>query len=86
MWLTAQPSIEFQALRFLSISQQDIFALKSLLPSVNQVEYHPYWHEDDLVGYCLARNITFNGYSPLGARDISPARSVVNESFTAQHK
>lgn len=53
---------------------EDIFALKSLMPSINQVEFHPYWHEDDLVAYCAEYNITFNGYSPLGARDVSPAR------------
>lgn len=40
------------------------------------MEYHPYWHEDDLVAYCAVRNITYNGYSPLGARDVSPARYV----------
>ena len=28
---------------------EDIFMMNSLTPSVNQVEYHPYWHEDDIV-------------------------------------
>jgi diketogulonate reductase-like aldo/keto reductase len=89
---------------------EDIFELKSLIPSVNQVwrlgvetrprkpaavicqlpglesrkpavhpftlqfEFHPYWHEDDLVAYCNNRSILVNGYSPLGARDLSPQR------------
>eukprot|EP01121_Diplochlamys_sp_Union-15-3_P016656 TRINITY_DN5714_c0_g1_i1.p1 TRINITY_DN5714_c0_g1~~TRINITY_DN5714_c0_g1_i1.p1 ORF type:complete len:340 (+),score=64.54 TRINITY_DN5714_c0_g1_i1:798-1817(+) len=48
---------------------EDIFELKSLLPSVNQVEFHPYWHEDDLVAFCKEHNILFNAYSPLGAPD-----------------
>ena len=51
---------------------QDIVDLKGLLPSVNQVEYHPFWHEDDLVEYCKKMNITFNSYSPLGAPDWGP--------------
>ena len=51
---------------------QDIISLGGLLPSVNQVEYHPYWHEDDLVTYCKSHNITFNSYSPLGAPDWAP--------------
>ena len=51
---------------------QDIVDLKSLLPSVNQVEYHPFWHEDDLVDYCKKMNITFNSYAPLGTPDWGP--------------
>ena len=51
---------------------EDIFMMNSLTPSVNQVEYHPYWHEDDLVEYCKSKNITFNSYSPLGAPDWAP--------------
>ena len=48
---------------------QDIVDLKGLLPAVNQVEYHPFWHEDDLVEYCQKMGITFNRYAPLGASD-----------------
>jgi diketogulonate reductase-like aldo/keto reductase len=48
---------------------QDIFDLNSLIPSVNQVEFHPYWAEFELVSFCQQKNITFNGYSPLGAPD-----------------
>ena len=51
---------------------EDIFAMKSSIPSVNQVEYHPYWHEDDLVSFCKSKNIVFNSYAPLGAPDWAP--------------
>ena len=51
---------------------EDIIMMNSMIPSVNQVEYHPYWHEDDLLEYCKSKNITFNGYSPLGAPDWAP--------------
>ena len=50
----------------------DILVMNSLIPSVNQVEYHPYWHEDDLVEYCKSKNILFNSYSPLGRPDGAP--------------
>ena len=53
---------------------EDIIQMKSLIPSVNQVEYHPYWHEDDLLDYCKSNNITFNSYSPLGAPDWAPSQ------------
>ena len=63
---------------------QDIVDLKGLLPAVNQVEYHPFWHEDDLVEYCQKMGITFNGYAPLSASDWGPIergwdRSVLND-------
>ena len=63
---------------------QDIVDLKGLLPAVNQVEYHPFWHKDDLVEYCQKMNITFNGYAPLGTPDWAPIkrgwdRSVLND-------
>jgi len=48
---------------------EDIFELNSLIPSVNQNEYHPYFHEDALVLYCKDRNIVYNGYSSVGCPD-----------------
>ena len=50
----------------------DILMMKNSVPSVNQVEYHPYWHEDELVDYCKQLNIVFNSYSPLGRPDGAP--------------
>ena len=51
---------------------EDIISMNGSLPSVNQVEYHPYWHEDDLVAYCKSQNIVFNSYAPLGTPDWAP--------------
>jgi len=48
---------------------EDIFEMMSLLPSVNQVEFHPYYHEDDLLEFCKENNILFNGYSSVGCPD-----------------
>jgi len=47
----------------------EILNLNSSIPSVNQVEFHPYWHEDELLDFCQKRNITFNSYSPIGCPD-----------------
>jgi len=38
-------------------------------PGMNQVEFHPFYHEDSLVKYCAEKNIHFQSYSPLGAYD-----------------
>ena len=61
----------------------EILNLNSSIPSVNQVylegrecfsfqvEFHPYWHKDDLVDFCNKHDITFNSYSPMGASDFT---------------
>lgn len=33
------------------------------------MEFHPYWHEDELLDFCQKHNITFNSYSSLGCPD-----------------
>eukprot|EP00118_Oscarella_pearsei_P024743 m.306705 g.306705 ORF g.306705 m.306705 type:complete len:335 (+) comp41516_c0_seq1:50-1054(+) len=60
---------------------QDIIDLKSLLPAVNQFEYHPYWHEDDLVQFCQNHSIVVNSYSPLGTPDWAPWTHLWNSSI-----
>ena len=60
---------------------EDIIMMNSTIPSVNQVEYHPYWHEDDLVKFCQTNNIVFNSYAPLGTPDWAPTRHNWNSSI-----
>uniref|UniRef100_A0A1A7YV06 NADP-dependent oxidoreductase domain-containing protein n=1 Tax=Iconisemion striatum TaxID=60296 RepID=A0A1A7YV06_9TELE len=37
----------------------------SVVPHVNQVEYHPFQQPSDLMEYCRKEGIVFEGYSPL---------------------
>ncbi|XP_067461884.1 uncharacterized oxidoreductase ZK1290.5 [Thunnus thynnus] len=37
----------------------------SMVPHVNQVEYHPFQQPSDLIEYCRREQIVFEGYSPL---------------------
>lgn len=36
------------------------------VPTVNQIELHPWWPNEDIVTYCRANDIAIMGYSPLG--------------------
>ena len=56
---------------FASLVLQLCLSTSSTLEFSRALQFHPFWHEDALVEYCMARNITVNGYSPLGAPDYS---------------
>ena len=60
---------------------EDIISMNSLLPAVNQVEFHPYWHEENLLAFCKSYNITFNGYTPLGCPDWAPTQKHWNHTL-----
>jgi diketogulonate reductase-like aldo/keto reductase len=46
---------------------ENITKSSGLAPVVNQVEFHPYLFQKDLVEYCAGANIRIMAYSPLGA-------------------
>ncbi len=52
---------------FLEHHIEEIEKVSSLIPAVNQVEFHPYLVQPALVDFCKKRNIQFESWSPLGA-------------------
>ncbi|XP_030016043.1 uncharacterized oxidoreductase ZK1290.5 [Sphaeramia orbicularis] len=42
----------------------------SVVPHVNQVEYHPFQQPTDLIEYCRKEGIVFEGYSPLAKGEV----------------
>src|SRR5918996_3001979 len=44
---------------------QDIFQNFDVIPSVNQVEFHPFLFQEKLLGFCKNSNIQLEAYSPL---------------------
>eukprot|EP01084_Bolivina_argentea_P211530 359823_1 len=62
-----------------------ILELNSLIPSVNQFEFHGYYHEYDLVNFCQSLNITVNGYAPLGTPDVEYGNWIPPTPILTEH-
>lgn len=43
----------------------DILKAGSVIPAVNQIEYHPYLHQQDVADACAEHNIAITAWSPL---------------------
>ena len=57
--------------RAIGVSNYEIFYLQDILqnfdvvPSVNQVEFHPFLYQEELLQFCRNNNIQLEAYSPL---------------------
>jgi diketogulonate reductase-like aldo/keto reductase len=76
--------------RSIGVSNFTIKHLKELLaetatfPAVNQVEFHPYLYQRDLLDFCAAKGIVTEAYSPLtkGARLKDPKLVAVAKRYS----
>lgn len=50
---------------FLKYHLEDLFTSMEIMPMVNQMEFHPYLVQQDLVDFCQERNICYEAWSPI---------------------
>lgn len=80
-WKAMESLVELGLVRAIGVSNFSIHQLRELLkfakivPSVNQVELHPFWRQDDLVKFCQSRGIHVSAHTPLGVPASSPGQS-----------
>ena len=78
-----QAAVAAGAARAVAVSnwqQRDLQQVRDALgvfPAALEVEVHPYWHEDALLDFCLANNITVINYAPLA---VSPAHGLLADA------
>src|SRR4030095_11832988 len=62
----------------------ELLAETKTVPAVNQVEFHPYLYQQDLLDFCAARAIVLEAYSPLtkGARLKDPKLIAVAKKYS----
>ncbi|NHJ40587.1 MAG: aldo/keto reductase [Asgard group archaeon] len=44
---------------------EELLKEAKVVPAVNQVEFHPYLYQKELLDYCISKNIWLESYSPL---------------------
>lgn len=49
---------------FLQHHMEDLLQAVEVVPMVNQMEFHPYLVQQDLVDYCASKNIQYEAWSP----------------------
>lgn len=62
---------------------EQLFNATGMWPALNEIEVHPYWHEDALIDFCIARNITVVNYAPLAKATVLADPAVL--SVAAAH-
>lgn len=71
--------------KHIGVSNFSIQKLKDLMsktdenPEMNQVELHPYLHQEGLVDFCHQNDILVTAFSPLGSQDRIPEMKAADE-------
>ncbi len=70
-WAALESLLETERVKAIGVSNfvirhlEELLGTCSIIPAVNQVEFHPWWYNKDLLEYCKEKNIQLQAYSPL---------------------
>jgi diketogulonate reductase-like aldo/keto reductase len=70
-WKAMEYLYEQKRIRAIGVSNfmqhhlQDLLGTAKLVPMVNQMEFHPYLVQQDLLDFCLDKNIQYEAWSPM---------------------
>eukprot|EP00959_Pyramimonas_sp_CCMP1952_P402814 8440980-Pyramimonas_sp.AAC.1 len=72
VWKAMEAQLANGSTRSLGVANFNSLQLRHLMsnsrmpPSVNQIEWHPFWHDESIRNTCSRLNITVVAYRPLG--------------------
>ncbi len=70
-WKELNKLYETGKIKSIGVSNFDTYQLRELstisdiVPAVNQIEFHPYFYQDELLEYCKEHDIAVQAYAPL---------------------
>jgi 2,5-diketo-D-gluconate reductase A len=65
---------------------EQMYAAYGYYPAINQIEYHPWWRESDVVAFCNKHGIAVEAYAPVGDGDRTHMRdSPIFAQMAAAH-
>jgi len=59
-----------------------LFAVANIKPELNQIELHPYFQQNELVGFCRENGIIVTAFSPLGSQHLISGRDSITNNET----
>ena len=63
-----------------------MYAAYGYYPAINQIEYHPWWRESEVVAFCNKHDIAVEAYAPVGDGDRTHMRdSPIFAQLAAAH-
>jgi diketogulonate reductase-like aldo/keto reductase len=70
---------------FTTVHLRELLAESETVPAVNQVEFHPYLYQQDLLAFCQAKGIVIEAYSPLthGERLKDPKLVAIGKKYSS---
>jgi len=92
-WATMESLVDQGLTRFIGVSNYRVEDIKSFLPGArikpvtNQIEYHPYLQQPELIAYCKEHGImieVFSGLTSLHNKNDGPVNAIV-EAIARKH-